>query len=123
MLSIKSKLLNCIRSSACKKHYCLNQSVSLSKPISVDSDLTVLDFIEDTNTVSPDLVVYENQIYDVLRDSLYDLEIVAASVLELTMNGFSNSDVAVLLDMSSKTVYNHLFKIRRKINKRLYLFN
>ncbi len=123
VISIKSKLLNCIRMSSCKKHYCLNQSISLSKPISVDSDLIILDFIEDTNTEIPDLVVYENQISSLLKDSLYNLEITAAGILELTMNGFSNGDIAILLGVSNKTVYNYLFKIRKKIRKSLDLFN
>ena len=109
--------------SSCKKHYCLNQSISLSKPISVDSDLIILDFIEDTNTEIPDLVVYENQISSLLKDSLYNLEITAAGILELTMNGFSNGDIAILLGVSNKTVYNYLFKIRKKIRKSLDLFN
>lgn len=123
VISIKSKLLNCIRMSSCKKHYCLNQSISLSKPISVDSDLIILDFIEDTNTEIPDLVVYENQISSLLKDSLYNLEIIAAGIFELTMNGFSNGDIAILLGVSNKTVYNYLFKIRKKIRKSLDLFN
>lgn len=123
IISIRSKLVNCLRSYACKKHYCLNQSVSLSKPISADQDVTVLDFIEDSNSNNPVLIFEEKEVFSILKDVLYSFDINLASILELVMNGFCISDIARLLDLSNKTVSNSLFKIRKSLHKSLSLCN
>ena len=119
IISIKSKLLNCMRANSCKKHFCLNQSVSLSKPISNNQDLTVLDFIKDNGAIDPNLLVEENELLDLLKEYLYTFEINLAAVMELAMNGFSNSNISILLDLPSKSVANNLFRIRRTVQESL----
>jgi len=123
IISINSKLLNCIRANSCKKHYCLNQSISLSKPISSNQDLMVLDFIRDNDANNPDLLAEEKELSCLLKGCLYSLEFNLAAVMELTMNGFSNSDISVLLDLPSKSISNCLFRIRKRMHESLSLFD
>lgn len=119
LISIKSKIINCLRSGACKKHYCLNQSISLSKPVVNDRNLTLSDFIIDNNSVVPDLIVQEKELTDLLKDYLYTIDVNMAAIMELMINGFSTIDIAILLDLSNKNVSNYIFRIRKKLREYL----
>lgn len=119
LISIKSKIVNCLRSNSCKKHYCLNQSISLSKPVVSDRDLTLSDFIIDNNSVVPDSIVQERELTGLVKDYLYALDFDMAAIMELMINGFSSIDIARLLDLSNKNVSNNIFRIRKKLHNYL----
>lgn len=116
LLSIRSKIVNALRANDSQKKKCLNESISLSKCISYDSDSTFLDFIVDETAINPDLILEENILFDFIRGFIYSLDIDTACVFELSINGFNNSDIGKLLDCSSKVVSNILFRIKKRLH-------
>lgn len=120
LISIRSKILNCIKKNSTYKHKSLNQSLSLSQPISGNQDSTFIDFVVDERSIFPELVVEETEFIDSFNSFLFSLDIESASVFELNMNGFSNADIGKLLDCPLKFVANTIFKVRKKIDKCLY---
>lgn len=120
MLSIRSKILNCLKMNSNQKHMCLNNSVSLTQSVSdKNDDSMVIDFIADEKSMYPDVVYEEKEFFDKFKILLFSLDINCASVLELHLNGFSNIDIAYLLDFSFKEVSNRLFKSRKKLHNYL----
>lgn len=117
VLSIRSKMLNCLKMHNSQKYQSLNKSVSLSKPIFNDDELSLIDYVIDKNAVNPDEVIQENELIHCISDFLYTLDINLACIFELNFNGFSNTDISGLLDLPYKTVTNHLFRIRKKLNQ------
>ena len=47
----------------------------------------------------------------------YELDDVYSHIFELRLNGFSNKDIAVLLDLSYKDVDNYLRCMKKKLQK------
>lgn len=123
IISIKSKILNCIKKYNTYKHKSLNQSLSLSQPVSYNQESSVIDFIVDDKAICPELVVEELEINQILVSFLFSLNIENAAVFELSLNGFSNIDISILLNYSLKSVSNTLFKIRKKVHKCFNLTN
>lgn len=121
ILSIKSKILNCIKKYNTYKHRTLNQSISLSQPISSISDTTFIDLIVDDKVINPEDAVQELEISQKLKPFLYSLDIESAAIFELSLNGFSNVDIHKVLDYPLKNVANILFHIRKKFEKCLQL--
>ena len=123
LLSIKSKIVNALRANNSLKKKVLNNCVSLSKMVSYDSDSTFLDFVVDEKAVNPDLLIEEKSLISLVHDFIYSLDIDNASIFELSINGFNNSDIGKLLCCSSKMVANNLFRIRKKFHCVYNLFD
>lgn len=120
MISIFSKIMNCVKMRKAQKHACLNQSISLSQPISnLSEDMILLDVLEDTHTLSPACYVEEMELEENLKSFILSLDDLHSSVFELKLNGFKNGDIGTLLDISPKNVTNILYKLRKKLQ--LYL--
>ena len=117
LISIRSKILNCLKQNSCQKYQSLNNSISLSKPVFEDEDSTLIDYIVDKNAVSPEDIIEEVEILNYVSDFLYTLNINLACILELNINGFNNHDIVQLLDCSYKRVTNSLFRIKKRLNK------
>lgn len=117
LLSIKSKILNCLRAHNSQKYQNLNQSLSLSKPVFGSDDSTLIDYMVDKTIASPDDMIVEKETLDNIYRFLYTLNIELASVFELSLNGFSNIDISKLLDCSCKKVSNNLFRIRKQLQE------
>lgn len=117
LLSIRSKIFNCLKMHNCQKYQSLNTSVSLSKPVFNDDELSLIDYVVDKNAISPDEVLAEFETINSISDFLYTLDINLACLFELNLNGFSNADISRLLDISCKTVANNLFRVRKKLNQ------
>lgn len=119
LVSIRSKILNALKLHNTQKKKILNSSISLSKSVSYDSDLSFIDFIVDEKAIIPDVVIEEKELFNFIREFVFSLDIENASIFELNLNGFNNNDISRLLDYSSKTVSNNLFRIRRKLQQYL----
>ena len=115
ILSIRSKILNCLKANDSKKSQSLNQSISLSKPVFEDNGLSLIDCVIDKNAINPDEFILENETISLVNKFLYELDINLASVFELNLNGFNNSDISKLLGFSNKLVSNNLFRVRKRL--------
>lgn len=119
IISIRSKILNCIKGKGSTKHRYLNQGISLYQTI-LDSDGGMLiDSLEDKSALLPHLIAEENEVFSALRDFLLALDFPQSCVFELRMNGFQNKDISELLEIPLKKVSNLVFRIRNKL--KIYL--
>ena len=101
-----------------KKHMVLNDAISLEQKINNDSDFSVGETIASNYDLEQE---YEN--YDTCQkviDTLYDLDLIDSSILELKINGFSTKEISKLLDITYKAVDYRMRKIRKKICKFAY---
>lgn len=114
-LCIKGKIINLLRVSSAKKYGILNDAYSLSYTCMEGLPL------EDTVGTSTDSldVLLTIEVEKELTSFQYSLTQEYACVLELKRNGFTVSEIATLLDISAKTVSNHLYQIKQKLLKYL----
>lgn len=119
IISIRSKILNCIKGKSSAKHKCLNQGISLYQPTLNLDDGIFFDSIEDKNALLPHLIVEENEMNSILKNFLFTLNFSQSCVFELKMSGFQNKDISQLLDIPLKKVANILFRIRNKLKNYL----
>lgn len=117
LVSIRSKILNCLKINGALKFQNLNKSISLSKPVFNDDDLSLIDYIVDKSAINPNTVIEEIETIDHITNFMYSLDIDVACFFELNLNGFSNTDISKLMDCSYKRVANNLFRIRKKLNQ------
>lgn len=121
LVSIRSKILNCLNTKNTYKHIYLNQSISLFQPLADFNQFTLMDALEDKNAVIPHFLVEESEFEDNIKTYLYSLDFPHSLVFELKINGFRNVDISKLLDFSTKKVSNILFSIRKDFQR--YLVN
>lgn len=119
ILSIRSKILNCLRMNNNQKNFCLNTSISLSQPLSDDNSVTVSDCISGDRSMCPDEIFEENNLLINVKSFMFSLDLIHASVFELHLNGFSNINIAYLLNIGFKDVANYLYNIRKSLRKYL----
>ena len=109
IICIESKIKNIILKHSSLKNKTLNESISLFTPI--NDGTILLDCISagDVNTeITKDM--FEN----FLKELLYKLNINKASILELRYNGFTNKEIAVLLDKSVSNISRTISRMRKK---------
>jgi len=123
LISIRSKILNILTVKSAIKHRALNYGISLSKVVSPDQETCLIDVLDDKNAILPHLMVEENEIIEIIHRFLLSLSFNQSLVFELKLNGFKNSDIVQLLDMSPKSVNNTIFQIRKKLKQYLTIFN
>lgn len=113
MISIKGKILNCLKDKSAKKNTYLNEGISLFHPLQDFDSYTLMDAIEDKNAVLPHFLVEEKESEERIKDYLFSLEFPNSLIFELKLNGFGNTDISELLDIPVKKISNTLFRIRK----------
>ncbi len=121
MISIKSKIINCLKGKNALRHRILNQSISLYHPIPNTDQCTLMDLIEDKNALLPHFLVEENDTKQRVKNYLFSLDFPHSLIFELKCNGFNPSDISQLLDLPLKKVSNILFSLRKDFQS--YLSN
>lgn len=124
VLFARRKMYKLLSSSITNKNSILNFSLSLDNTI-YDGDVSLIDIIcDDINSLDD---FYLKKINDKeLLDLKYELKDIYSPVFELKLNGFSNSEIAKLLDLSYKNVDNYLRSIKttlRKCKKHLHFID
>ena len=119
IVSMKNRILNVLTAKSSTKHRCLNQAISLYMPVNKNNECYLIDITEDKNEVLPQLLVEENETENIIHDFILSLDFPHSCILELKMNGFSNCDIASLLDYPLKNVTNYLFRIRKQLKQNL----
>ena len=118
-LTIRSRMLNCLKTASTQKNYLLNSSVSLMSTLGHEENTSLLDVVEDSNATRPDSFYDLHQFECEIRKFLLNLPKQQAEVFELKLGGFSNQDIAMLLELNTKRISNILFVVREKL--RTYL--
>ena len=113
VISIKSKMQNIITNNNNGKHISLNSAVSLDANVTEDNVLS--DYIP-SSLISPELEIENIELERIIYSYLYELPLDKASIFELKLNGFTNKEIGILLDISYSTVGIRLNKIRKNIN-------
>ncbi len=119
IISIRSKILNILTLRNARKHYYLNNGISLSNVIFDQEECELINFLEDKSAIKPHLLLEDIEFEQNIRKFLLNLDFIQSSILELRMNGFSNHHIALLLELSIKQVSNSLFQIRKKLREYL----
>lgn len=118
-ISIRSKMLNCLKMASTQKNFALNSSISLNNEIGSDEDTMLLELIGDNNSVIPEFSFESNEFEINIRNFLLQLPNQQSQVFELKLGGFSNKDIGSLLEIDSKRVSNVLFIVREKLRSYL----
>jgi len=114
-LCIRSKMINLYNKHTTLGHKSLNSSISLNASISLDEDIELIDTIADAKGVSPVFELEKREIYEKLNKIFFKLPLEQSCILELYYNGFSQKDIARLLDINYRTVGQTLDRIRKKL--------
>lgn len=118
-ISVHSKMLNCLRLANTKKNKTLNNSISLFNKLSYVDEQELIDVVEDNLSLLPENELDLKELESIVRNFILELNYPQSCVFELNMNGFSNLDIAYLLDLNKKQVTNHLFSARKKFQSYL----
>ena len=115
VICIKREMQRLIIKSNRYKNNVLNYAMSLDTIIS-DEGLILEDVIYDEDQIVDKYVfdIYEKKN---ILDLKYLLKDVYSWVFELKINGFSNTDISVLLDITYKDVDNYLRSIKKNLKK------
>lgn len=110
--SIVGAIINLLRKGNALKNTILNTSLLLSS--SNNDNVSLYDVIPDSNAILPDEVFMSNELMLGIKEFLYSLDLEKASIFELLINGFQNSEIMLILDLSKKSVDNLIYRIRKK---------
>lgn len=105
ILCIKGKLNSFYTKAVGVKNKILNESLYCSSDDMPDIEDLSITYFDDTFLSFYDKVLK-------FKNSLNDVQ---SQIFELRYNGFSNKDIALLLDISSRTVSNNLCMIKNKM--------
>ena len=114
VICIKSKLHSLIIRNTTNKNLALNNSISLFDNVS-DTSLSLIDVLDDKEAVLPDVEVENSQFESAIKKVIYDLKFEYGTISELKINGFSNKEIANLLDVSLTTVYTALRELKKNL--------
>lgn len=115
LLCAKREMEKMIKTQTRKKRMLLNNAISINKYVGNSDDLLIEDVIASNYNLEEE---YEN--YDKIKNIMslkYDLCLIDSSILELKINGFSIKEIAMLLELTYKSVDYRLHKIRKTLKK------
>lgn len=115
VVCIKREMQRLIIKAVRYKNSVLNYAMSFDTVISNDG-LTLSDVIYDEKQFVDCITIDTNKKKEML-DLKYHLKDVYSCVYELKINGFSNNDIAILLDIRYKDVDNYLRSIKKTLKK------
>ena len=111
---VKRQILSFIRDITRQKHQVLNTSVSIDQEN--NSGRSLLNILNDGSTLNPEesFILDEEQtmLKDKIKENLTDRE---KEVFDLRFDGFSYQEIALLLNISTKSVDGAISRIKQKI--------
>lgn len=122
-ICIERKILTYVRANTNTKNKLLNNSLSIDQTIS-SNGRPLADFLKDENIVNPEDVFINNEnkeeIYDKLNKLLTEKEY---EVLILSIKGFSQNEISILLNTTVKSVESAKFRAKNKLENILIINN
>ena len=119
-LCIKREMYKLVIKANCNKNSIINYSLSFEDVINDKTGAQVKDFIYDKDDILElKFENAENKKY--ILDLKYSLKPAYSEVYELKLNGFSNQNIADLLDLRYKDVDNYLRSIKNILKKKTHI--
>ena len=115
ILCIKREMQRLIIHSTRGKNILLNNAKSIDDFI-FDNGLTLEETIYDERQII-DFYLKESNFYEYFLNIKYKLNVRYMPIFELKINGFSNTEISILLDIPYKRVDNALYNIKKCIKK------
>jgi len=113
---VNKEIQTFIRDKQRHKHRILSDSVSLDKEIDIDGT-SLLELYSYDADVPKDYDSYLN--CKKILDYKYHFSFINSQIYELRLNGFTNQEIAILLDIKYKKVDNALTNIKNLLKKNL----
>ena len=113
-LCVERRVRNYIRNSDTLKDKMLREAYSLDTPIS-DEGTTLVEAIPSKTSSPEDKMVEEESIKELRNKVDSSLSSIEKDVFELMVNDFTEDNIAEILNMSKKQVYNTVARIRMKL--------
>lgn len=122
-LCITRQIITAIKTATRQKHIPLNTYISLNKPIyEAESDRTLIDVLSEFKISNPeDLIIGQEDIENIERAMERVLSDLEKEVLQSYLDGKSYQEIASDLDRQAKSIDNALQRVKRKLEKCLYL--
>lgn len=113
-LCVERKVRNYLRKADTQKHRILKEAFSLDQPVTPDES-TLQEFIGDT-TNDPQVALENKESIKDLKEKIDTLlSPLEKEVYQLLINDFSYDDIASILNINQKQVYNTVSRLRDKI--------
>lgn len=119
-ICITRQIITAIKTATRQKHIPLNSYISLNKNCDDESDITLLDILNNDNLSDPEEAMINKEELKSIEDRMsrilseFELE-----VLNLYLNGSSYQEISCQLERHIKSIDNALQRIKRKIEKYL----
>jgi len=122
-ICVTRQIITAIKTATRQKHIPLNTYISLNKPIyEEESDRTLIDVLSELKITNPEeLIIGKEQLKHIegeMEKVLSDLEM---EVLQSYLDGKSYQEIACDLDRQAKSIDNALQRVKRKLEKCLYI--
>lgn len=114
VLCINSKMHNFILTSNTYKNKALNDSVSIYENVG-DTNTLLIDILGDKKALLPDIEIENRELYSEIKKILYNANFEDSIVFELKLNGFSNKDIAMLLNKRLGKVYSIIKDLKKNL--------
>lgn len=113
-LCVERRVSNFVKKADTGKARALKEAFSLEMELS-DGESSLMDYIGDS-TNDPQVKMEEKENISILRDKINELlSPLEKEVFELLVNNFSYEDIASILKLETRQIYNVVHRIRNKI--------
>lgn len=113
-LCVERRVSNFVKKADTGKARALKEAFSLEMEVS-DGDSTLMDYIGDSKN-DPQVKMEEKENITILRDKINTaLSPLEKEVFELLVNNFNYEDIASILKLETRQIYNVVHRIRNKI--------
>lgn len=122
-LCITRQIITAIKTATRQKHIPLNTYISLNKPIyEEESDRTLIDVLSGLKITDPEeLIIGKEQLKHIEGEMAKVLSDLEMEVLQSYLDGKSYQEIACDLDRQAKSIDNALQRVKRKLEKCLYI--
>ena len=108
--ALENAILTTIRINSSNKKRILNESISYDNQLP-NSELTYAEIFADPKTLSPNINFDYELEYNIFKNNL---QFELACILDLKVEGYTNTEIAILLDISIRDLYRSLKSIKEK---------
>ncbi|MDD6879625.1 MAG: sigma-70 family RNA polymerase sigma factor [bacterium] len=112
---VKREMINLLRKSITNNNNLLNRAISIDEPI-YDNGLILEEVCED-NRNRIENVINSIEYTRRINELKYYVKDINMPIVELKLNGFSNKEIAILLDIKYKQVDNGIRSIKNSLSK------
>lgn len=114
-LCVRRRLLNTIEKYASGKSHIMKTALLLDTEVDLNQH-TILDYVKDSEGREPLNRVLNNELLEEINETI-DKKLSAneQKVLRLSLSGKSNDEIAQIMNMNSKQIYNLIHRARNKI--------